>query len=861
MATTARLSVGGLDRFYDVNVIAQNDARLIDHLAIHVVEMNDDGFVTSDKAYPANNRSTWPPALQASVTSITFAPIFTSLTQGLHGVTVATADGLVQTGPWPIAVRSLIVDVLIAVGLPNPLRRTMCVHVHQNVSTLTVTPATLAIPNGARVRASVLALFGDGRTGDVSLDPGMRWQVTGPFELVTNDDPSAPSPAGQWVRATAATGTGELTLMPPAHLTPTDASHSVLKIALRATAAWDQPREATFLKEFSAGLDKIDSVPNIIFLPEGYTDPDPSNPSQDTGAQRGQFETLITTAIAEIAGNKTYDPFSTLIRSRSFNFFRLWMPSKDHGVNIGAPLIRNPKHPKRDLGQLAVATARPKSPTAPVASVENLLFQVGWPTPADLARDFTAQRTEWQRLYGQSHTNGVTATIHKDWLALANRSFALEVDTAFGLQHGSRPQCDYAAPTLMRWNAFRTSRADVDRMLSKLFAKKSDGTTVDLGAVWTVASDRDRVYFLAASPLHGGTRQLPPKEGTIASLTTNQACESTPAGATGIIKLVVPPAPSNGSAISFLSTFTHELAHTFHCGDEYGGNPGPPPNVPKFANSGWNVQLDVALRQGTILVPERIRWRWPRIAGAGVLAAKPNAPADPPNAPITIVVRPDHGVFIADALKQQPQPLVRLRPRPLMMLNGDGALVTPPFSTLLRVTGRQGDQFTVVKEDPAAEFHFDDYPTGSLMFVPKIVDGVQQTLVQTAIATVISNTQQPLDRSADIGCLPNDQPRVPFNLLSPNRLYHGSRPRALIGIYDGGAFFYCGIYHAAGDCMMRAMRPDVREPETTIAGGDRVTAPSGLVGAPFCHACRYIIVDQVNPLAHGSMENAFEVLK
>jgi hypothetical protein len=55
----------------------------------------------------------------------------------------------------------------------------------------------------------------------------------------------------------------------------------------------------------------------------------------------------------------------------------------------------------------------------------------------------------------------------------------------------------------------------------------------------------------------------------------------------------------------------------------------------------------------------------------------------------------------------------------------------------------------------------------------------------------------------------------------------------VIGIYEGGAYHDGGVYRPAGRCKMR-------------------TASDKLM--PFCHVCRYLIVDRVDPTKHGQLD-------
>jgi hypothetical protein len=74
-------------------------------------------------------------------------------------------------------------------------------------------------------------------------------------------------------------------------------------------------------------------------------------------------------------------------------------------------------------------------------------------------------------------------------------------------------------------------------------------------------------------------------------------------------------------------------------------------------------------------------------------------------------------------------------------------------------------------------------------------------------------------------------PMVPRNLPTLSK-----KPRNLseiIGIYDGGGGHDCGVFRPAGRCKMRNNNDET---------------------VPFCHICRYLIVDRLDPTKHGELD-------
>ena len=58
----------------------------------------------------------------------------------------------------------------------------------------------------------------------------------------------------------------------------------------------------------------------------------------------------------------------------------------------------------------------------------------------------------------------------------------------------------------------------------------------------------------------------------------------------------------------------------------------------------------------------------------------------------------------------------------------------------------------------------------------------------------------------------------------------------VIGLYEGGAQYTCGVYHPAGFCLMRNNNDDAAE---------------------LCVVCRYVLADVIDPSAHSLVEEAY----
>jgi len=60
----------------------------------------------------------------------------------------------------------------------------------------------------------------------------------------------------------------------------------------------------------------------------------------------------------------------------------------------------------------------------------------------------------------------------------------------------------------------------------------------------------------------------------------------------------------------------------------------------------------------------------------------------------------------------------------------------------------------------------------------------------------------------------------------------------IIGLYEGGNYYHCNVYHPAGSCIMRSNN------DTSLYS--------------FCHVCRYILIDSVDPTFHGGIDVLYD---
>jgi hypothetical protein len=149
------------------------------------------------------------------------------------------------------------------------------------------------------------------------------------------------------------------------------------------------------------------------------------------------------------------------------------------------------------------------------------------------------------------------------------------------------------------------------------------------------------------------------------------------------------------------------------------------------------------------------------------------------------------------------------------------------------------------------------FTANSLLFAPvrREIGGVTANLLLVApkIVQHINATGGPL--TAPRGnqmraCDPNDDElkkdrqdarNLPAELLQKPLQYRSQ----IVGLYESGYLYFCGVYHPSGACLMRSLV------DTDISGN-----PISIYN--FCHVCKYILVDMIDPSKHGLIDADYE---
>jgi hypothetical protein len=139
--------------------------------------------------------------------------------------------------------------------------------------------------------------------------------------------------------------------------------------------------------------------------------------------------------------------------------------------------------------------------------------------------------------------------------------------------------------------------------------------------------------------------------------------------------------------------------------------------------------------------------------------------------------------------------------------------------------------------------HPDDFDVGSALVRPTRdpASGAVLGLIAPKILNWMAQTGLPLNRktAACVRAVDPNSIMTPVNLPAGlSRTRPKSKPN-IIGLYDGGDYFDCDVFHPAGVCNMRMLERQ------------------GARSARYCHVCRYLIVDRVDGTRHIDLDTVY----
>lgn len=764
------------------------------------------------------------------------------------------------------------------VGQVRDLITRIRIHIHDTIQSVWLTPQTLSPHVDVdECRLTVLALFDDGTVGDITdwPPPQLTWKSATPAALEVL--PRGVLKAKQANKTVTVTATVKLT-KPPINKAPT--------ATILTQPTWRNVGKAAKV-EFVSGpllpdptdLDSPDpksvksviaARPNVLFISEGFDD-----------TQEQEFRQQVVELIVknELNAQDYLQPFKLL--KDSINYWSVFLASKEAGTTV---LGEHAIEPTKGLATLLPLPIDP-TPTATQWAVSQMIHQAGLPGPNDPP---TADPAAWvadrQKVFdlpsGAPATPLIAQTEVDAWNALRTRTLLNERNTAFGMAHGDRPRASGqdSSPERLKFNPRRMSPASLKEFIGALvFGFSASQQVWGIGDTWMVpivnGKDVGLVCFICRSERRAAMADAGADMAWFTASTGDKDQVPTQAGNPGRDLTIATPLVFSSPLLASLVAYGcgRSLGLEDEDGDGSGSAPGPTATV-----GGHNLQKEqniVSTVGGTRTIDtKKMAWLWPRPVKAAAIEVK----VDPLSGNVLSPVNCDqngtpnpNGAFLLVSLPRPPgKPFIRgdvVRLRGAVQLSGsdllwhspsDDALAGFPFKVEKVGTGT----LVLRRQTPTVpQLGYTSPPAGTLLnpanfqkvvlaslFSPRADSSGENKLVSRTVQTQLTKSNSPLNAprgSQGQSCTraPNANADVtatnlPLGLNLPSAL---PSKADLIGLYDGGGHYDCGVFRPAGRCRMR------RKAHATT---------------PFCQVCQYVLVDRLDPGMHPALDDIYDIV-
>jgi hypothetical protein len=365
------------------------------------------------------------------------------------------------------------------------------------------------------------------------------------------------------------------------------------------------------------------------------------------------------------------------------------------------------------------------------------------------------------------------------------------------------------------------------------FLESFEALLRDLGPPFRFGPD-DRVAFYVDDQFRGGARLsvagLEPPENRFVALTIGDL-RGFDTGPAALVRppdspfMIRTPIRETFHARAVASSIVHELGHSYGLGDEYEDHPGAPSadDVRRHDIERYdNLQLLPDVLVGGTVALERVKWRVHQVVKSSEVVARQRGSG---NLTVTLA---------EDARKWKPGEIVFLRTSFATPRERDAAGNVDPAIPRIRafrfqVTDTDGRDVLMVSHDagPTDE----QLARCRVLYLPRRDgDGHPMHLIDPVVEKYLDPRAEVFPRPTTCAVpgqtLPVAPPDIP-GLKKP------TYREDLIGLYEGGHEYACGVVRPAGRCKMRAGANYVGE------------AFDGVW--EFCFVCKFILVDRLDP--------------
>ena len=821
----------------------------ISHLRFQTRDANNDIQLPSAAEYFLTNSDV---TLKFTIADASKKPGLSTRDFSSFGITLDTTSGEVKVKPAAnlpaLFPQNFLLEVTADIGAAEPLKEMIRIHIHRSVASIWLTPGTmklrprnLPLPQTTQVRFALRARFDDDSVGDITDWIGIDWKTTRGTTATNNIEPSdgrLTIQAGD-IAAAPITVSAKLVLFP---------ALAAATATLRVIEPWkpEAPIEARLVP--GGGWPKpfaLQAVPNVLFLPDGF-------PSGEKEA----FYTYVDSLVAFIKKDPLCKPYDVL--ANSINFWAAFIPSDDVGtggvtwgsevfaiVGKGTPFVFAIDKPIRPLD----------APVEPIWDRDRLIYEIGLPRPSDrpaATRTNTAIMTDLDTLFGVAYRAHLppkaddAMKLIDTWRDLGTRRILDDLDTPLGVMSGA-PRVD-VYHNLFDLNPDRMTREHLNDLLAALRDRDAATSGVQLNNVWTDSTKRN--YDLICIITVGqGRAQNSDGYFMLDQETLLQGCTLTG------VNDIVPTGPFlKGTAEgNEPRVFVHELSHSIDLGDEYGGFNDRPlfaAEVEHGHRTYCNLQSPSSLKVGGDITGEEIKWRWPRIRWAAEIIG---ALQDEGGGMFSAPIRMSHafGFPVGEIVHlrfrdidfawrdvhydEQSAYLVKLPlvSVPLKLVETFDTGTPPVKHVRLHVESGVAFPYPAASTVLAANF-VAKFPAGSIVYQPtKAPAGVFNASTYPYAELIAKNVMEQVTfLHAALGRTNKDLslPELPMvgSMATIRKGFPNASLPFMVALYEGGSGNVTGIFHPTGNCMMNDQGS----------------------GARFCHVCKYVLVDAIDPSRH-----------
>ncbi|ANN19114.1 hypothetical protein SD37_28150 [Amycolatopsis orientalis] len=636
---------------------------------------------------------------------------------------------------------------------------------------------------------------------------------------------------------------------------------------------YDRPRDVREIR--ISDTSNVGEMQNILFLSEGFRQADL--------AESGSYSAIVESVVKDMFKLRRHEPYGML--QQRFNVFSRGEGWLQNGVTTGFRVTNRKTSQDQGFPIPYNGPIHPDDRNKPIYPMDEFVARVGLPIPGDKHdKRYFLQLWASQSLH-DFKPEKVSDKLFDGWKEHHSKGILFARDTFFGFQIGRRwadrlfdasaqavdppASDDVSDPKLKpfiarvygfyRTSATRALSLDPRRHPPELYAgprQENPQTsfmryvrglryeTAAIGDVWVPSEvfkrSRGLIAVIVNDPLSGGTN-INAKTVAVQTVDASQGVFYEDARSNedpGVMRRNLPP------QISFVpgrvtDVVTHEFGHSFNLADEYedaGSTNDAPDAGSAVEKSADNVTRLGVVRVGTTRAIDAAKVKWTALPRIEKSARLVKASVDDAGRGIKVFIDPrrirDWSGFKGTADRVY---LRKIAPTALgvqLPLGTSPAEYVPELS-VVDVDPSNGG-LTLKGATMPQPSQYAGFAAGSLLYVPMKRSGQALSVVREDVLAFLKTTKKPMNSDPN-HVDANTGPDIPLPIGGVDP---GFLPRGLLGVYEGADHWPGGNYRPAGECKMRDQS----------ALGD---------SGQFCHVCKWLIVNRVDPAWHAWLEDRF----